>query len=506
MRLPVLILLAASLLAWPRLHLAEDFVFRHENLLGTSMELHIRTDVASDARAAESALLDEIQRLSAILSTWNPESEVMRLFQGEAGDREVSEDLFAVLGLCDAWQRETQGAFNPRVKVLGDLWTRAEQRQELPGEAELAQARRELLQPAWERMEEGTRVRVPGGRDATLSAVAKAYIVDRAGEAAFSFLPSPGGVLLLNLGGDIRHWGNESLVAGVVDPHADAENRAPVAEVPLRNQALATSGGYRRGWTIGGRLHSHVLDPRSGMPVSGIASASVIAPDAATANALAVSLNVLGVEEGVRLVSSHPSVEYLVIAADGSQHRSPGWPEGPSSLLAAADETAAAETLQAAEPASGALEDMEFLLTFEFPAKSKRPYIAAWIADEDGFPIRTLLLWIVQGKERLEWLPDLRQWYRQDKARRLIDPTDLVATRSSATRRAGEYSAFWDGLDDNRLPVPEGDYVFYLEAAREDGTHQVIKHPFSWNGQPFAVDLPGNVEITSARIECSKVE
>lgn len=478
---------------------AADFTFNHENLLGTSLELKVQTDSQADAVGAQTVVLEEIQRLSSILSMWESSSELSRLLASPPGVYPVSADLYAVLSQSDSWQKETQGAFNPRVQVLSHLWSHAEQSQNLPARAAVELAKQGVMQPAWELTPEPLKVRVTGKSEVTLSALAKAYILDQAGDKAFQQLPG-GSTLLFNIGGDIRHWGQQPMSAGVVDPHADEENRAPLSRVSLLGQALASSGNYRRGWDIAGVHYSHVLDPRTGQPVTGVVSTTVMAADAMTANALAVSISVLGAEEGLRLISNHPGAECMIISPTGAIRYSSGWP--------AMSEVAALDNQGSIKPeaaATAAAVKVELLLTFEFPAASKRPYIAAWVADSDGFPVRTLLLWIEQGSKRRKWLPDLRQWYRDDKTRQLVDSTDLVETRSSATRRAGQYSVVWNGADDSGKPVPTGSYTLILEAAREKGTHQVIKHPFEWNGKPFSAELPANKEISSAKVECTTV-
>lgn len=78
---------------------------------------------------------------------------------------------------------------------------------------------------------------------------------------------------------------------------------------------------------IGERWYGHVLDPRTGWPVAHVAAATVVAPDAATADALATSLTVLSVAEGMALVDGIPGVEALVVDRDGGHHRSTGWAE-----------------------------------------------------------------------------------------------------------------------------------------------------------------------------------
>ena len=130
----------------------------------------------------------------------------------------------------------------------------------------------------------------------------------------------------------------------------------------------------------------------------------------------------------------------------------------------------------------------------------RKPYVAVWIADEKGFPYRTLSLWVMKQHPGPRWIPDLRQWDQADRLRELVDDTDLVDGISSATRPAGNYKISWDGLDDREQPVPPGKYILHVEAAREHGTYQIIKHPFVHSAQPFDTTLEGNVEIKSVKL------
>ncbi|MCA9048044.1 MAG: DUF2271 domain-containing protein [Planctomycetaceae bacterium] len=130
----------------------------------------------------------------------------------------------------------------------------------------------------------------------------------------------------------------------------------------------------------------------------------------------------------------------------------------------------------------------------------RRPYVAAWLADKDGFPVRTLLLWVQTSGPGPRWIPDLRQWYRDDRFRRLADDTNLVDAVSSPTRNVGTYKVAWDGNDDHGKPLPAGKYTLFVEAAREHGTYQLIRKPLDLQAAAFEEDLAGNVEIRSVRI------
>jgi thiamine biosynthesis lipoprotein len=131
--------------------------------------------------------------------------------------------------------------------------------------------------------------------------------------------------VLLNVGGDLQHLGERPAVLGVTDPFAPAENAKPIAAVRLQNAAIATSGGYRRGFIANGRRVSHIVDPRTGQPTERIASASVFAPDCATADALSTAFSVLAPHESVALADSLPDIGCLLVERDGTLTTNATW-------------------------------------------------------------------------------------------------------------------------------------------------------------------------------------
>ena len=121
---------------------AEDFAFFHENVMGTSLELRVLADDLEAARAAESRVLDEIDRLVAIFSGYDPSSEFSRWQAAPRRPVPLSPELFEVLQACDRWRERSGGAFDPRVEALSRLWAQAARRDRLPTSAELELALR----------------------------------------------------------------------------------------------------------------------------------------------------------------------------------------------------------------------------------------------------------------------------------------------------------------------------------------------------------------------------
>jgi thiamine biosynthesis lipoprotein len=316
--------LGAALSRWAPAPRPRRFAFHYENVLGTSLELQIVATHRRAAARAESAALAEVDRLERILSGHSPASELARWQATHGTSVPVSPELAEVLEAGESWRLRTGGAFDPAAVSLVELLADATRDGASGAPREALQGRlRELNRPLWT-------VDCTSGHACrltrlafSLDALAKGYIVDRAAEHA----GAEDGVsqVLVNIGGDLRHHGARELVVAVADPRAPAENAPPIAVVRIRNGALATSGGYRRGFVANGRRVSHILDPRTGEPAERIASASAFAPDCATADALSTAFSVMAPHESVTLADTIPGVGCLLVERDGTVTTNDTW-------------------------------------------------------------------------------------------------------------------------------------------------------------------------------------
>lgn len=292
--------------------------FCYENVLGTSFRLEVQARSERASRAAESAALAEIDRLESILSSYNPQSELSRWQQVPRGqETPLSVELREVLAAAQHWYQWSGGAFHPGAESLTRLWKEAARAGIQPGEKQLQMVREELSVPLWTLDPvRGTGIlHTPCAL--SLNALAKGYIVERAAQSAFGVNGIEG--VMLEIGGDLRVLGSSEQKVSITDPQHDSEGELPLGWCALKNAAVATSGGYRRGFVVGDKALSHLLDPRTGLPAAANTplSVTVVAPDAMTADALATIGSLLPVAESLERIAGLPGCGIFVVDSDG---------------------------------------------------------------------------------------------------------------------------------------------------------------------------------------------
>jgi thiamine biosynthesis lipoprotein len=300
--------------------------------MGTRCTLSVFHHDEGLALRAVDAAVREIERLDAMMTTWQPSSEVSRINAG-AGSNEavaVSAETFEVLERSLWVARETKGAFDITIGAFKGLWKFDEdndgtlpERRDVLARLRLVDYRGLLLDP-----ERHTARLERAGQSITLGGIDKGLIVDRAvakmREAGLSdFLVQAGGDLYAAGKHGDRPW-----LVGIQDPRAarrgGAGNEDSFAMLPLGDAAFNTSGDYERFVIKDGRRYHHILDPKTGYPVAHTRSVTVLAPTSFLADTLDTAAFVLGAERGMRLVESQSGCEAVIVDARNRVHVSRG--------------------------------------------------------------------------------------------------------------------------------------------------------------------------------------
>jgi len=249
----------------------------------------------------------------AQMSTWEPTSDISRYNAAAPGTwTPAPAHLLTVVDAALETARLSGGAFDPTVGSLVDLWGfgPAGAVTTEPAAASLCAARlgwRDVRIDA-----EARTIFQPGGLRLDLSGIAKGFGVDLAAQALEAL-----GVrdYLLEIGGELRGGG----VKGdgepwwvEIEPPPEDELAEPPILVALHGLSIATSGDWRRTWSVGGMRYSHTLDPATRAPVPGsVAAVSVLHPDCMRADALCTALTVLG-PAGAAFATRHDIAAQIV--------------------------------------------------------------------------------------------------------------------------------------------------------------------------------------------------
>jgi len=267
---------------------------------------------------AEKALCQAETALRAVearMSTWMADSEVS-CFNAAGGGVEVplSPETLEVLRIARDSASQTHGAFDVTCGPVIELWRRAGERGVAPTETELADARAASGWGLIELTERGGVKRCDTAR-VDLGGVAKGYAIDQAVEA-LRHGGLDGG--LVDVGGDLACFGQQadgqSWPVDVRNPFGSGR----LAQLRVRDAAVATSGNYARYTDIAGKRYSHIVDPRTGQPTEATQSATVVAPTALTADIWATALSVMGAQGLSRLPGD---VEALMITGSKDDYR-----------------------------------------------------------------------------------------------------------------------------------------------------------------------------------------
>lgn len=466
-----------------------SYSFHYDHILGTSLDVWLYSTDRSSGEQAEIISLDEIERLRKIFSLYDSGSELSLLNQSSAWHN-VSNDLKAVLDLYDRWMNLSHGACNPQLGELKRIWSEAEKTNAIPDADTLKRIAEEIRFRPWRFDEHHALVQRTSRYSLDLNAGAKGYIIGQVARKIQEQCPHLRAGLV-NLGGDMVSWGDFAWPIGIQNPHAPEENSPPLGAIPLRNRAVATSGGYQRFYSVQGQKFSHLIDPRTGQPAEEIASATVIADESMTANLLATTLAVLSPAEGLRWIESFPRVSCILVTKAGQILTSAG-----TDFVFYESESSCQEKKPKPWP-----EGFQTTISFELPRIAsggkgyRRPYVAIWIEDDAGKPVRTLAVWGNQPK----YLKDLTDWWQFAKNDKI-----LINTVTRATRGPGRYEVVWDGKDDKGNPVGQGTFTVKIEVHREHGKHLRQSGKIDCKGEPAQLKIEKNDEAGETNVSYGK--
>lgn len=289
-------------------------VKRVVRLMGNRFELSV---VSSDASWANSRIdegITEIRRIEKLFTTFSDQSQA-QLINQNAGIRpvEVDAEVFDLIARSIRISELTQGAFDLTYgSIDSSLWNFDTTMTSLPS-PELASRMVRLINYKNIILDEAVRTvyLAEKGMRIGFGGIGKGY----GAEMARRLMLERGVVSgVVNASGDLTTWGRQpdgsDWTIGIADPDT---KQVPFSYLKISNMAVATSGNYEKFVMIGGKRYSHTINPKTGLPISGIKSVTIICPNAELADALATPISVMGVRVGLDLINQMKGVACIII-------------------------------------------------------------------------------------------------------------------------------------------------------------------------------------------------
>ncbi len=282
-------------------------------MMGTFVEV-----ISPDKNAPDIAFA-EIDRIEGLLSKYREDTEIARL--NKLGKLKVSPDTFYILEKSKEFWKLSGGAFDVTVGPLMDIWGFTDRGYRTPDKTQVGKA---LEKVGSDKMilnisDNVVEFKVPGMK-LDLGGIAKGYALD----CAIKKLKERGiKSCLINAGGQVSCLGNKfgrPWNIAVREPRGKGYH----SSLKLKDKAISTSGDYEQYFISKDRRYSHIIDPKTGYPVaSGVISATVIASDGLTADALSTAIFILGKDEGLKLAKNISGVQVVEIIGENDVQNNP---------------------------------------------------------------------------------------------------------------------------------------------------------------------------------------
>lgn len=283
-------------------------------LMGNRFEFTVISDKEEIGQEAIDMAIEEVRRIEDLLSTFKETSQT-NLINRNAGIQSVKVDneLIQLIKRSIKISAITQGAFDITYGSIDkSLWNFDTTMTALP---DLKIALKSVCLIDYKNMmiddQDSTVILKHRGMRIGFGGIGKGYAADRAKQILQNIGIKSG---IVNAAGDLVTWGKQvndkNWTIGIADPNQCGQL---FSALNISNMAIATSGNYEKYITIDGKKYSHTIDPKTGLPVTGIKSVTILCPSAELADALATPIMVMGIHVGLDLINQLQHVACIII-------------------------------------------------------------------------------------------------------------------------------------------------------------------------------------------------
>jgi thiamine biosynthesis lipoprotein len=291
-------------------------------LMGSRFDISAVAASPADGEKYLDLAVAEISRIEKLISSWDTNSETSEINRN-AGIKpvKVSLELYDLIKRAIQISKITDGAFDISYASMDKVWKFDGTMTEMPTEGEIKNS---IQKVGFENIilddKNQTVFLKLEGMKIGFGAIGKGYAADKAKKLLQDLGVKAG---LMNASGDLNCWGKQpdgsAWKVGITNP---LNKNKIFSWFDIDDQAVVTSGNYEKYVEFNGKRYTHIIDPRTGYPATGIVSVSVFAPKAELADALATSIFVMGTSVGLNFINQLNGVECIIIDDQNKMHYS----------------------------------------------------------------------------------------------------------------------------------------------------------------------------------------
>ncbi|MCP5003108.1 MAG: hypothetical protein GY941_04025 [Planctomycetes bacterium] len=298
--------------------------------MGTVLDISAYVSDKNRAEKVLSEAFNAVKGLDNLMSNYKPESDLSVINrEAVSGPVACDSELAYIIEQSIKYGDITKGAFDITIGPLMKEWGFFKERGRIPGNDELDSAMQSVSYKNIYIEEKPEKSLIRGSNlektisfenphtQIDLGGIGKGYAVD----VAVKMLRKSGiKSALVNFAGNVYACGlppgRESWIIGLQHPR---NSKDIIGSFEITDKAVSTSGDYEKFFTMNGERYSHIIDPRTGKPIQGIASVTIVADSATKADALSTGVFVLGLDEGMKLIEKLSDVEGIIIFEDSDE-------------------------------------------------------------------------------------------------------------------------------------------------------------------------------------------
>lgn len=282
--------------------------------MGSIFEFFVVENDSAHAQQLFQSVIAEIERIEDLISEWRPHTQISEVNR-QAGicPVRVDKEVFDLTRRAIEYSQMSDGAFDISIAGLNRIWVFDGSMEQLPAQEVI---RKSVQHVGYQHIildsTNSTIFLEKKGMKIGFGSIGKGYAADK-GRELLQSIGVKGGIV--NASGDVAAWGtqpkNQPWKVGIRNPF---KPHKMLRILSLKNGSVTTSGSYEKFAEINGRRYSHIIDPKTGWPSTGLTSVSVWGPSAEFANFLSTSIMVLGKKEGKALLKKFPNYKGVIIA------------------------------------------------------------------------------------------------------------------------------------------------------------------------------------------------